>query len=69
VFTLDDAKTLKEFADKTPWVCSLHYWSINDDAARPRRRNTTSTSQPSTKPGIPREPWAFANIFKTFTSK
>ena len=38
VFDLADAKTLKAFADKTPWICSLHYWSINDDAARPRRR-------------------------------
>ncbi len=38
VFTLDDAKVIKAFADKTPWVCSLHYWSINDDAARPRRK-------------------------------
>ena len=32
VFTLSDAKTLEAFAKKTPWVCSLHYWSINDDA-------------------------------------
>jgi hypothetical protein len=31
VFTTDDAKTLKDFADKTPWICSLHYWSINAD--------------------------------------
>jgi hypothetical protein len=38
VFKLDDARTIKAFADKTPWVCSLHYWSINADAARPRRR-------------------------------
>ena len=45
VFTLDDAKILKAFADKTPWICSLHYWSINDDAARPRKKRTiTSTN-------------------------
>ena len=64
VFTLDDARTLKAFADATPWVCSLHYWSINDEAAHPRRRRTT---QPATQPQ--REPWAFANIFKSFTSR
>ena len=75
VFTLQDARTLRAFADRTPWVCSLHYWSINGDAARPRRpRNpatrpaaaaaTTTTS--NTTP--PREPWAFANVFKSFTS-
>ena len=64
-FTLDDAKTLKSFADETPWVVSLHYWSINDDSGRPRRRATTQAStQPTTQP---REPWAFARIFKPFT--
>ena len=34
VFELDDAKTLKAFADQTPYICSLHYWCINDDASR-----------------------------------
>jgi hypothetical protein len=34
VFGLEDAKTLKAFADRTSWVCSLHYWSINDDVPK-----------------------------------
>ena len=78
VFTLDDATILKAFADKTPWVCSLHYWSINDDAARPRRRrtitsttNTTGTISLSTNsvtaPNAS-QAWAFAKIFQTFTA-
>jgi hypothetical protein len=69
VFTLEDARTLKAFADRTPWVVSLHFWSINDDAARPRRRSATrAATQPSTRPTAPpRQPWAFANIFKSFT--
>ncbi len=68
VFGLDDAKQIKAFADETPWVCSLHYWSINDDAGRPRRR-------PSTRPvteGLTqatRKPWEFANVFMSFTKK
>jgi hypothetical protein len=77
VFTLEDAKILKAFADKTPWVCSLHYWSINDDAARPRRKRTvtnttnntgvvTSTTNSVTVPSE-RKAWEFANIFKSFT--
>jgi hypothetical protein len=68
VFGLEDAKTLKAFADKTPWVCSLHYWSVNDDAARPRpRKNAASNtnSAPATAPDT-RQPWEFANIFKGF---
>lgn len=64
VFNLEDAKTLKAFADKTPWVCSLHYWSINDDAARPRRRSTNSATPP-----IRNQPWAFARIFESFTKR
>ena len=90
VFTLDDAKTLKAFADKTPWVCSLHYWSINNDSGRSRKRrtasatagtNTTSaasatnstsvagtTNSPASANGPPRQPWAFANLFKSFTT-
>jgi hypothetical protein len=66
VFGLDDATTLKAFADQTPWVCSLHYWSINDDAARQRRRSSTRASSRPSAP--PHQPWAFANIFKSFTA-
>jgi hypothetical protein len=78
VFTLDDAKILKAFADKTPWVCSLHYWSINDDADRPHRKKTVTGTTNAT--GIvsistndvtvpnPSQPWAFAKIFQTFTA-
>ena len=76
-FGIEDAKTLKAFADQTPWVCSLHYWSINDDAAHPhRQRKVTSATNDvgvvtSTTNSVmaPSEfqPWAFANIFKSFT--
>lgn len=77
VFGLEDARTLKAFADKTPWVCSLHFWSINDDAAHPRRKRNVISSTNST--GVvtmttnsvtissENQPWAFANIFKNFT--
>jgi hypothetical protein len=81
VFTLDDAKILRAFADKTPWVCSLHYWSINGDSGRPRRRrpanvttstnapgNALSTNSPTAPVEIPRNPWAFAGLFKSFTT-
>jgi len=76
-FGIEDVKTLKAFADRTPWVCSLHYWSINDDAARPhRQRKVTSTTNEvgvatsmTNSVMVPSEfqPWAFANIFKSFT--
>ena len=66
VFTLDDAKILEVFAEKTPWVCSLHYWSINDDAARPRRKNTANADSTNSVPAT-KEPWAFAKIFETFS--
>jgi chitinase len=71
VFTLGDAKVLKAFADKTLWVCSLHYWSINDDA-RPRRKRSGgaggNTNSVDAQADVPPQPWAFANVFKSFTS-
>ena len=79
VFTLDDAMTLKAFADKTPWVCSLHFWSINDDAARPRKKRKASASggtntvasatnaMTAAAANLPK-PWAFADIFNSFTA-
>jgi hypothetical protein len=79
VFGIEDAKILKAFADKTAWVCSLHYWSINDDAARSRRKrvvtavtnevgvvtlNTNRIIVPSEN-----QPWQFAKIFQPFTAR
>ena len=51
VFGLQDAKVIRAFADATPWVVSLHYWSINDDA---KGKGGTRA-------------WAFAELFKGFT--
>jgi hypothetical protein len=67
VFTLEDAKILKAFADKTPWVCSLHYWSINDDAVRPRKNRPASGTNSVSVSDSP-QPWAFAKMFQNFTT-
>jgi len=69
VFDLADAKTLKAFADKTPWVCSLHYWSINDDAARPRKKRKAGASTNNVIIPAMSQPWAFARIFQPFTAR
>lgn len=79
VFGIEDAQVLKAFADKTPWVCSLHYWSINDDAARPRRKRvvTAVTNEvgvvtlSTNRIVVPSEnqPWEFARIFQPFTTR
>jgi hypothetical protein len=82
VFTLNDAKTLEAFAEKPGWVCSLHYWSINDDSGRPRRRRPPTATAPGTNAAgivvtnnsptavseVQRKPWAFANVFQSFTT-
>ena len=77
VFGLDDAKTIKTFADQTPWVCSLHYWSINDDVSKTRRQRVITSSTNET--GVvtyttnrvsiasTQSSWAFAKIFQPFT--
>ena len=70
VFAVEDARTLRAFANKTPWICSLHYWSINDDSGRPRRRRSTSSVNGTNNPAAstPRKAWEFAEIFQSFTS-
>jgi len=63
IFTLDDAKALKEWADAQPWVCSLSFWASNRDTGNPERKNDDNTGS-----GIPQMPWAFTLIFKSFTT-
>jgi len=63
VFTVDDAKRLKQWADAQPWVCSLSFWASNRDTGKPDRKNDDNTGS-----GIPQKPWAFTLIFKSFTT-
>jgi hypothetical protein len=60
VFTLADAKTLRDFADKTDWVCSLSFWSMNRDSEKHHGGDTSSETSAA--------PWAFTNAFKSFTT-
>jgi len=64
IFTLADAKALKQWADAQPWVCSLSFWASNRDAGNPERKNDDNTGS-----GIPQKPWAFTLIFKSFTTE
>ena len=64
VFTEADGRTLKDWADKQKWVCSLSFWSVNRDAGnKPGNHPSNTNSQ------IVQKPWAFTSIFKTFTSQ
>jgi chitinase len=60
IFTLADANTLRAFADKTDWVCSLSFWSMNRDSQKKHGGDTSS--------GTPQRPWDFASAFKSFTT-
>jgi hypothetical protein len=61
VFRQTDAKVLRDFADKTPWVCSLSFWSMNRDSELHHGDDTWAE--------IPAQPWDFSNAFKTFTGE
>lgn len=64
IFTQDDAKALKEWAQAQPWVCSLSFWASNRDAGRDgKEKNGNDTS------GIKQKPWDFTLIFKSFTTE
>ena len=61
VFTLDDAKALRAWADAQPWVCSLSFWASNRDNGKAGQKGG------NTRSGIDQRPWDFTNIFKGFT--
>jgi hypothetical protein len=63
VFTLDDAKTLKAWADTKPWICSLSFWASNRDAGKDGKEKTGNDTS-----GIEQKPWEFTSIFKSFTA-
>jgi hypothetical protein len=59
VFTLEDARILRDWAKSQPWVCSLSFWSINRDRSAPGKGGNTRS-------GIAQEPWAFTRLFQQF---
>jgi len=59
LFTVSDANTLRGFADHTPWVAWISYWSINRDSESHHGGDTTSD--------LPQKPWDFAREFLSFT--
>ena len=63
IFSQEDAKALKTWADGQPWVCSLSFWSSNRDTGRPGKKKNENTAS-----GIQQGPWEFTLIFKPFTT-
>lgn len=66
IFTLSDARQVRGFADQTPWVCSLGFWSINNDAGR---ASLPPDARPAMRRAMPAVPWSFTKIFEGFTSR
>jgi chitinase len=62
VFSLEDARALRDWAMDKPWICSIHFWSSNRDTGKPGRNPGVTRS------GIQQQPWDFTNIFKSFTA-
>jgi len=63
IFTQNDARALKQWADNQPWVCSLSFWAVNRDAGKPGKGGDDNTSS-----DIKQKPWEFTLIFQPFTS-
>lgn len=62
IFSLADAKALKDWAKTKPWICSLSFWCSNRDAERLGGNSDRTTS------GIQLKPWAFTKIFQSFAT-
>jgi len=63
VFTPDDARALKDWAQTQPWICSLSFWASNRDNDR-----HTGKQDDNAASGINQQPWEFTLIFKSFTT-
>ena len=63
VFTQQDARAVKKWAQEQPWICSLSFWASNRDTGRLEKDKTGNDTS-----GIRQKPWAFTRIFKSFTS-
>jgi chitinase len=61
IFTLADARSLKDWAVARPWVCSLSFWCSNRDCGPSGSPDGDHSS------GIPQKPWDFTRIFQGFT--
>ncbi len=66
LFSLDDAKTICDWASQQPWVCSLGFWSVNRDSGKPGKHGGDGGNTAS---GIQQEPFAYSKAFEKFTSK
>jgi chitinase len=63
VFTQDDARALKAWAQNLPWICSMSFWASNRDTGNEGKAKSSNKSS-----GLAQEPWEFTLIFKSFTS-
>ena len=62
VFTQADARAVRKWARKQPWVCSMSFWASNRDTGRLDKDKTGNDTS-----GIRQKPWEFTKIFKPFT--
>jgi hypothetical protein len=62
IISLEDARSLQEWAVDQPRVCRLSFWNSNRDTGKPGQHPGDTSS------GIPQQPWEFTRIFQTFAS-
>lgn len=63
IFSLADARALKDWAVGQPWVGSLSFWCSNRDMGKPKKRSHYDWSSQ-----VPQKPWDFTKIFQTFAA-
>ncbi|HEY1787443.1 MAG TPA: chitinase [Verrucomicrobiae bacterium] len=64
IFTTADARVVKKWAQRQPWVCSLSFWASNRDTGHLDKDKTGNDTS-----GLMQKPWEFTKIFKSFTSR
>jgi chitinase len=67
IFTVDDAKSLANWASGKPWVCSLAFWSVNRDSGKPSKKNDDGAGD--TASGVKQAPWEYSKAMRPFTRR
>jgi hypothetical protein len=64
IFSLDDARSLVQWARCQPWICSLSFWASNRDTGK-----IGLGTNPNTSSGLEHKPFAYTRAFQEFTSE
>jgi hypothetical protein len=62
LFSVEDAKAVRDWASQNSWVCSLSFWCVNRDSGKPSKKADGNTAS-----GVQQQPWDYSKALIQFT--